>query len=60
MTLFIQRVRLKIEIALRIIIADILNHILDSLHLAFRYEPILDIATYKITEDAAEILMARI
>lgn len=50
---------LKIEISLSVVIADIFNHLSYALLLISleRYQSVLYVLAYKVTECAAEILM---
>ena len=51
---------LKVEVVLRVVVADVLNHLTDTLLLiACEWdESVLDVLTYEVTECATEILVA--
>ena len=51
---------LKVEVVIRVVVADVLNHLTDTLLLiACEWdESVLDVSAYEVTECAAEVLMA--
>ena len=53
---------LKVEVVLRVVVADVLNHLTDTLLLiACEWdETILDVLTYEVAESATEVLMTRV
>ncbi len=53
---------LKVEVVLRVVVADVLNHLTDTLLLiACEWdETVLDVSTNEVAESAAEVLMTRV
>ena len=53
---------LKVEVVLRVVIADVLNHLTDTLLLITCewYEAVLDVLAYEVTESATEVLVTRV
>ena len=53
---------LKVEVVLRVVVADVLNHLMDTLLLiACEWdESVLDVPANEVTESATEILMTRV
>ena len=51
---------LEVEVVLCVIVADVLNHLTDTLLLIASEwdESVLDVLTYEVTECATEVLMA--
>ena len=53
---------LEVKEILCVVVADILDHLVDALSLitSVRDHAVLDIVTYEVTEDTTEVLMTRI
>lgn len=51
---------LEIEIAVCVIVRDILDHLMDKCHFALRKLSVLDVFAEKVAEYSAEVLVARI
>lgn len=51
---------LEVEISVSVVVRDVLDHLVDEFHLALRKFSVLEILSEKITENSAEILVARI
>ena len=58
----VQKLILEVEILLRIIVANVLNHLVYALLLIAieRHETSLDIIAEEVTESAAEVFMTRV
>ena len=50
----------ELEEVLRVVVADILNHLIYAFHLAVRNLTILHVATYEVTQGTTEVLVTRI
>ena len=53
---------LKVEVVLRVVVADVLNHLTDTLLLiASEWDKtVLDVLAYEVTESTTEVLMTRV
>ena len=51
---------LEVEVVLGIVVADVLNHLVQTLHFAYGDFAILNVLAEEVTEGAAEVLMTRI
>ena len=53
---------LKVEVVLRVVVADVLNHLANALLLISCEwdKTVLDVSTYEVAESAAEVLMTRV
>ena len=53
---------LKVEVVLRVVVADVLNHLTDTLLLiACEWdETVLDVSSDEVTESATEVLVTRV
>ena len=48
---------LEVEVSVGVVVGDVLDHLVDELHLALRKLSVLDILSEKVAEDSAEVLM---
>ena len=53
-------VGLEVEISVSVIVRNILDHLMDEVHLRLRKLSVLDVLSDEVAEDSAEILVARI
>ena len=53
---------LKVEVVIRVVVADVLNHLTNALLLISCEwdKSVLDVSTNEVTESAAEVLMTRV
>ena len=51
---------LEVEVSVGVIVGDVLDHLVDELHLALRKLSVLDVFSEKVAENTAEVLMTRI
>ena len=51
---------LEVEVSVGVIVGDVLDHLVDELHLALRKLSILDVLSEEVAEDSAEVLVTRI
>lgn len=51
---------LEVEVSVGVVVGDVLDHLMDELHLALRKLSVLDILSEKVAEDSAEVLVTRI
>ena len=56
----VQDIRLEIEISICIVVRNVLDHLMDEVHLALRKLAVLDVLSEKVAEDSAEILVTRV
>ena len=51
---------LEVEVSVGVIVGDVLDHLVDELHLALWKLSILDVLSEEVAEDSAEVLVARV
>jgi hypothetical protein len=51
---------LEVEVSVGVVVGDILDHLVDELHLALWKLSVLDVLSEEVAEDSAEVLVARV
>ena len=50
----------EVEVSVSVVVRDILDHLVDEVHFALRKLSVLDVLSYEVAEDTAEVFVARI
>ena len=56
----VQDILLEVEVSVSVVVRDVLDHLVEEVHLALRKLSVPDIFTDEVAEDSSEVLVARI